>query len=192
MGGASVYIIRCLPPHLRFLLFSDKLPSSLTPGSAVETPQAAGLGPVAATSLLTRSSSAAIWHQSIEPHKRANFMALLQMLYRHCKTCRSPRMTLTLKCVSCWGKYHDFPQMTDCSHCESFSLAFLCSRIAPHALPFSSSQGPVRKKQWGRGFEQPVTSELTPALYPRASPSPQRESIHLSSSPSTMSVPPRW
>ncbi len=37
--------------------------------------------------------------------------------------------------------------------------------------------GPVRKKQWGRGFEQPVTSELTPAQYPRASPSPHREHL---------------
>ncbi len=59
----------------------------------------------------------------------------------------------------------------DCSHCESFSLASLRSRIAffsesdstPCALPFSSSQGPVRKKQWCRGFEQPVTSELASA-----------------------------
>ncbi len=41
---------------------------------------------------------------------------------------------------------------TDCSHCESFSLASLRSRIAffsesdsaPRALPCSSSQGPVR------------------------------------------------
>ncbi len=33
----------------------------------------------------------------------------------------------------------------------------------------------MRKKQRGRGFEQPVTSELTTAQCPRASPSPQRE-----------------
>ncbi len=33
----------------------------------------------------------------------------------------------------------------------------------------------MRKKQWGRGFEQPVTSELTTAQCPRALPSPQRE-----------------
>ncbi len=30
MGGASVYIVHCLSPHLRFLLFSDEDPSSLT------------------------------------------------------------------------------------------------------------------------------------------------------------------
>ncbi len=49
---------------------------------------------------------------------------------------------------------------TDCSHCESFSLVSLCSWIAffsesdsaPRVLPFSSSQGPVRKKEWGRGL----------------------------------------
>ncbi len=37
------------------------------------------------------------------------------------------------------------------------------------------AQGPVRKKQRGRGFEKPVTSELTSAQCPHASPSPQRE-----------------
>ncbi len=86
------------------------------------------------------------------------------------------------ECVSCLGKSHaDAARSgTDCTHCESFSLASLCSRIAffsesdsaPRTLPFSSSQGPVRKKQRGRGFEQPVTSELTSAQCPRAS---QRE-----------------
>ncbi len=33
----------------------------------------------------------------------------------------------------------------------------------------------MRKKQRGRGFERPVTSELTSAQCPCASPSPQRE-----------------
>ncbi len=37
------------------------------------------------------------------------------------------------------------------------------------------AQGPVRKKQQGRGFKKPVTSELTSAQCPHASPSPQRE-----------------
>ncbi len=72
---------------------------------------------------------------------------------------------------------------TDCCHCESFSLASLRSRIAffsesdsaPRAFSFSSSQGPVRKKQWGRGFERPETSAPTLAQCPRASSSPQGE-----------------
>ncbi len=89
------------------------------------------------------------------------------------------------ECVSCLGKSHAEAALsgTDRSHCKSFSFASLHSWIAfflerdaaPHALPFSSSQGPVRKKQQGRGFEQPVTSELTPAQCPHASPSSQRE-----------------
>ncbi len=66
------------------------------------------------------------------------------------------------------------------THCECFRLASLRSWIAffsesdsaPRALPFSSSQGSVRKKTAGRGFERPVTSELTSAQCPRASPSP--------------------
>ncbi len=92
-------------------------------------------------------------------------------------------MTLTLS-VSCLGKSHADSALsgTDCSRCKSFSLSSLRSWIAffsesdsaPHALPFSSSQGPVRKKQQGRGSEQLVTSELTPAQCPHASPSPQR------------------
>ncbi len=83
-----------------------------------------------------------------------------------------------------WGNPTLALSGTDCTHCESFSLAsslrswidfFSESDSAPRALPFSSSQGPVRKKQRGRGFEQTGTSEFTPAQCPRASPSPQRE-----------------
>ncbi len=109
------------------------------------------------------------------------------MLHRHCKTCRSPLHAdkTHAECVSCLGKSHADTAIsrTDCFHCQIFSLASLRSRIAffsesdsaPRAIPFSSSQGPVRKKQQGRGFELPVTSELMSAQYPRASPSPQRE-----------------
>ncbi len=46
---------------------------------------------------------------------------------------------------------------------------------APRALLFSSSQGPVRKKQRGRGSQCPVKSELTPVQIPRALLSPHRE-----------------
>ncbi len=75
--------------------------------------------------------------------------------------------------------------VADCSHCESFSLASLPSRIAffpesdsaPRALPFSSSQGPVRKKLRGRGFEQPVTRELASAQCPHASLSQREHSV---------------
>ncbi len=88
------------------------------------------------------------------------------------------------ECVSCLGKSHADATLagSDCSHCENISLASLCSRItffsesdpAPRALPFSSSQGPVRKKQRGRGSQHPVESELTSAQIPRASLSPHR------------------
>ncbi len=106
---------------------------------------------------------------------------------RHCKTCRSPLHADDghAECVSCLGKSHADAAFSgaDCSHCESFSLASLHSRIAffsesdsaPRALPSFSSQGPARKRQWGRGFERPETSELTSAQCPRASPSLQRE-----------------
>ncbi len=108
-----------------------------------------------------------------EPYKRVNFrMALLQMPRRHCKMCRTPLRAddSHAECVSC-------------SHCKSFSLAsqhsrttFFSESYSTHrALSFSSSQGPVRKKQWGRGFERTVTSEPTLAQCLHASSSPQRE-----------------
>ncbi len=112
---------------------------------------------------------------------------LFQMLRRHCKTCRTPLHAddSHAECVSCLGKSHADAVLSgaDCSHCECFSLSSLRSRIAffsesdsaPRALPSFSSQGHARKRQRGRGFEWPETSELTSAQCPRASPSPQRE-----------------
>ncbi len=109
------------------------------------------------------------------------------MLRRYCGSFRSPLHADDghSECVSCLGKSHADAALagSDCSHCESISLASLRSRIAffsesdpaPRALPFSSSQGPVRKKQRGRGSQRPVESELTPAQIPRASLSPHRE-----------------
>ncbi len=109
------------------------------------------------------------------------------MPLRYCGSCRSPLHADDghSECVSCLGKSHADAALagSDCSHCESISLASLRTRIAffsesdpaPRALPFSSSQGPVRKKQRGRGSQRPVESELTPAQIPRASFSPHRE-----------------
>ncbi len=108
---------------------------------------------------------------------------------RYCGSgsCRSPLHADDghSECVSCLGKSHADAALagSDCSHCESISLASLRTCIAffsesdpaPRALPFSSSQGPVRKKQRGRGSQRPVESELTPAQIPRASLSPHRE-----------------
>ncbi len=56
--------------------------------------------------------------------------------------------------------------------CARASLSF--QRAIP-PLPFSSSQGPVRKKLQGRGSQRPVESKLTPAQILRASLSPHRE-----------------
>ncbi len=106
---------------------------------------------------------------------------------RYCGSCRSPLHTDDghSECVSCLGKSHADAALagSDCSHCESISLASLRTHIAffsesdpaPRTLPFSSSQGPVRKKQRGRGSQRPVESELTPAQIPRASLSLHRE-----------------
>ncbi len=106
---------------------------------------------------------------------------------RYCGSCRGDLHADDghSQCVSCLGKAHADAALagSDCSHCESISLASLRTRIAffsesdpaPRALPFSSSQGPVRKKQRGRGFQRLVESELTPAQIPRASFSPHRD-----------------
>ncbi len=106
---------------------------------------------------------------------------------RYCGSCRGDLHADDghSECVPCLGKSHADAALagSDCSHCKSISLASLRTRIAffsesdpaPRALPFSSSQGPVRKKQRGRGFQRLVESELTPAQIPRASFSPHRE-----------------
>ncbi len=106
---------------------------------------------------------------------------------RYCGLCRSPLHADDghSECVSCLGKSHADAALagSDCSHRENISLASLRSRIvffsesdpAPRALPFSSSQGPVRKKQRGRGSQCPVESVLTSAQILRASLSPHRE-----------------
>ncbi len=99
---------------------------------------------------------------------------------RYCGSCRSPLHADDghSECVSCLGKSHADAALagSDCSHCESISLASLCSRIAffsesdpaPRTLPFSSSQGPVRKKQRGRG------SQPKPGWMPNFSVSSQK------------------
>ncbi len=103
------------------------------------------------------------------------------MPHRHCKTCRSPLHAdeTQAECVSCLGKSHADAALsgTDCFHCESFSLASLRSWIAffsesdsaPRALPFSSCQGPVKKKQrWQRiraaGYKQAHVSSMPVCL----------------------------
>lgn len=66
---------------------------------------------------------------------------------------------------------------TDCSHCESMSIALLRSWItffnegspAPPALPSLPSQEPRRKKQQSHRAELSGSSELTPTQVPRAS-----------------------
>ncbi|ROL50523.1 hypothetical protein DPX16_2822 [Anabarilius grahami] len=88
------------------------------------------------------------------------------MLRHGCGTCRTPLQQDDGhgECVFCLGKPHAEALLigTSCSHCENMSLASLCSRIAlfsesspaAHALLFSSSQEPVRKKQRGKGAQR--------------------------------------
>ncbi len=105
---------------------------------------------------------------------------------RYCGSCRETctPMTVTASVFPAWGNPMRMPRsLVLIALTASISLASLRSRIAffsesdpaPRALPFSSSQGPVRKKQRGRGSQRLVESELTPAQIPRASFSPHRE-----------------
>ncbi len=76
--------------------FADSL---LTPGSAVETPQAAGLG------LCSDQLADLVIPCSVDPKnltKRANFTALLQMPWRHCKTCKFPPACGWCSNIPCW------------------------------------------------------------------------------------------
>ncbi len=69
----------------------------------------------------------------------------------HCKTCGNP--------LHADDNHAECVMLGEIQASECFSLASLCSRIAffsesisaPRSLLFSSSQGPVRKKQQGRG-----------------------------------------
>ncbi|KAL0152267.1 hypothetical protein M9458_051990, partial [Cirrhinus mrigala] len=107
---------------------------------------------------------------------------------RHfCRACKAPLHAADNhgECVSCLGLPHAEAALkeTDCPHCGDMSLSSLRSRIAffserdsaPRALPFPSSQEPVKKKQRGRGSQRSELGELTSVQPPRASPSPQRE-----------------
>ncbi|KAK2901464.1 hypothetical protein Q8A67_009579 [Cirrhinus molitorella] len=88
------------------------------------------------------------------------------------------------ECALCLGTAHAEATLneTECPHCEDMSLASLRSWVAlfsehdpaPRALPLSSFQEPVRKKQRERGPQRSAASELTPAQSPRASLSPHR------------------
>ncbi len=81
------------------------------------------------------------------------------MPHRHYKTCGNPLHAddTHANCVSRLGKSYPDAVLSraECSHCECFSLAPLRSQLAffsesdsaPRALPFSSSEGSVRKKQ---------------------------------------------
>ncbi len=95
-----------------------------------------------------------------------------------CCKCRTVTVAWT-------GAAHTETALTEmeCPHCVDMSLASLCLRIAyflesdsaPCALPLSSSLGPVRKKQPGRGSQRPEMGELTPDQILRSSLSPSRE-----------------
>ncbi|KAL0163784.1 hypothetical protein M9458_039537, partial [Cirrhinus mrigala] len=118
------------------------------------------------------------------PAKRATKRAMPR---RFCRKCKAPLLASDShgECVSCLGLPHAEAALkeTECPHCGDMSLSSLRSRIAffserdsaPRALPFPSSQEPVKKKQRGRGSRRPELDELTSAQPPRASPSPQRE-----------------
>ncbi len=82
------------------------------------------------------------------------------------------------ECVSCLSA-----AQAHRDHCGDKSLSSLRSRLAffsdrnpaPRVLPLFSSQGPERKKQWGKGSQRPEMSDLMPAVPPHTSLSPHRE-----------------
>ncbi len=108
-------------------------------------------------------------------------------------------MTLTRSVCHAWGNATLMLRSAGLTALiASFSLASLHSRIAffsesdstPSALPFSSCQGLVRKKQRGRGYERQVISKLT-SVQCCVLRNHHRESIRPSSSLNTISLPPR-
>ncbi len=98
----------------------------------------------------------------ISPPNEANFINVCFKMTRH--ECALHETDEHSECVACLSRAHAEAALTEtaCCHCESMSLALLCSRIAffsegdpaPHALPFLSSQEPWRKKQQSQKAEQ--------------------------------------
>ncbi len=99
----------------------------------------------------------------------------------HCKTCRSPLHVddTHAECVSCLGKSHADAvfSRTDCSHCESFSLASLRSRIVsfhraipppslPHVLflPGTCEEKTARQRIRVAGDKQAHTGPMPTCL----------------------------
>ncbi|KAF4105098.1 hypothetical protein G5714_014429 [Onychostoma macrolepis] len=118
------------------------------------------------------------------------------MLRCYCGSCRSPLHAddSHSESVSCLGKSHADAALvgSDCSHCENISLTSLLSQIAffsesdsvPRTLPFSSPQGPVRKKQRGRGSQIPHASlsphrEVSPVLFSQPEKHPSARASNL-------------
>ncbi len=143
-----------------------------TPRSRTQRPRSARLIRLQRAQHRSSSGPVRCSYPAIISRKSLKEQIGVLMPRRYCGSCRSPLHADDghSECVSCLGKSHADAALagSDCSHCESISPA-------PRALPFSSSQGPVRKKQRGRGSQRPVESELTPAQIPRASLSPHRE-----------------
>ncbi len=198
MGGAIWLYKRPFRNRiLRFLLLQRRRlrlhwPRSLlavdTPRSWTQRPRSARL-----IRLLPVPFAAAIRRIS-RTHLKEQIGVLMPR--RYCGSCRSPLHADDghSKCVFCLGKSHADAALagSDCSHCENISLASLRSRIAffsehdptPRALPFSSSQGPVRKKQRGRGSQRRRASlsphrEVSPVLFSQPDQRPSASSSDL-------------
>ncbi len=209
MGGLSGCIIRCLPPHLRFLLFSDADSSSLTLQWRLYLP-------------LNRLSSrirASCRNQLADPVIPCGYLvrskkALLeeQISAQRCCKCRAvivrrvgipcTLMSLTLSVCHAWGN----PTLTLCSvglitrTASIFSLASLRSWLAffsesdsaPRTLPFSSSQGSVRKNSgqriWAAGDKRAHVGSMPVCL----AVTTEGESIHPSSLLNMISAPALW
>ncbi len=85
-------------------------------------------------------------------------------------------MTLTLSVYHAWGMLA-LQVFWSCLSALAISFLFR-ERLRPSRPPVFFLPGICEKKTAGRRFERRVTSELTSAQCPRASPSPQRKREH--------------
>ncbi len=121
---------------------------------------------------------------------------------RHCSSCRTSLHADDghSECISCLGKSHTEAALTemDCSHCVNMSLTSLHAQIAffsesdsaPHALLFSSSQGPVRKKTAGHR-DSALCCDASPRRFRPCVPRPRHAEMTLPSSLNTSTSIPR-
>ncbi len=175
MGGASGYINGRVATASQISSLQRRRPFFADAEICHWSTSAAGLGPLAATSLQTRSSPCGYPVRSknalLEEHISAQRCCKCRAVIVRCAGIPCTLMTLTLSVCHTWGN----PTLRSAGLNACTASFLFRERLSPSRPLVFFLPGICVKKTAGRGFERPVTSELMLAQCSRASPSPQRK-----------------